>query len=38
MQSCKISSVTSSELKAIKKGTKNARLLDDYAVWLVNNR
>lgn len=26
------------ELKAIKKGTKNARLLDDYAVWLVNSR
>lgn len=26
------------ELKAIKKGTKNARLLDDYAVWLVNYR
>jgi hypothetical protein len=27
-----------SELKAIKKGTKNAQLLDDFSVWLVNNR
>ena len=26
------------ELEAIKKGTKNARLLDDYSVWLVNSR
>lgn len=26
------------ELEAIKKGTKNAQLLDDYSVWLVNNR
>jgi hypothetical protein len=26
------------ELKAIEKGTKNARLLDDFAVWLVNSR
>ena len=26
------------ELEAIKKGTKNAQLLDDFSVWLVNNR
>jgi len=27
-----------SEIKSIEKRTQNARLLDDYAVWFVNNR
>jgi hypothetical protein len=26
------------EIKAVKKGTKNIQLLDDYSVWLVNSR
>ena len=26
------------ELKAIEEGTLNAQLMDDFAVWLVNNR
>ena len=26
------------EIKAVKKSTLNAQLLDDYSVWIVNNR
>ena len=26
------------EIKAVKKGTQNTQLLDDYSVWFINNR